>query len=394
MTKVTEDEIKEEVAKLREEGLPESVVGELEKLLLKKWEERKGGISKEQLRRVIEAVKEAYTNALVEPSEAVGTVAAQSIGEPGTQMTLRTFHYAGVAELNVTLGLPRLIEILDARKKITNPLMTIYLNSPYAESKEKATKFAREIVTTFLEDLADIEIDKFGSKIVAKLDRKKLEERGLKPKEIATKISESSLPGEYRILIPKGGHKLIIKFMGEGMKEFKRFAERVTKEIPLMGIEGIKRAVVREEGGKYVVYTEGSNLAEVLKRKEVDTRHTSSNDIHEIEKVLGIEAARNAIIEEAVKTLQEQGLEVDIRHIMLVADMMTHTGTIRQIGRHGISGEKTSVLARAAFEMTTQYLFEACMHGERDRLRGIIENVIAGQPIPLGTGMVELLRKM
>jgi DNA-directed RNA polymerase subunit A" len=109
--------------------------------------------------------------------------------------------------------------------------------------------------------------------------------------------------------------------------------------------------------------------------------------------VLGIEAARNAIIEEAEKTLQEQGLEVDIRHIMLVADMMTHTGVIRQIGRHGISGEKASVLARAAFEMTTQHLFEASMHGESDRLTGIIENVIAGQPIPLGTGIVELVRK-
>jgi len=78
---------------------------------------------------------------------------------------------------------------------------------------------------------------------------------------------------------------------------------------------------------------------------------------------------------------------------MLVADMMTSTGSIRQIGRHGISGEKASVLARASFEITTQHLFDACIHGEADRLSGIIENVIAGQPIPLGTGMVELQMK-
>lgn len=388
MAGVTREEIEEEVAKLRGD-VPESVTKELGRLLIKKIEERE--ISKDQLRKIINAVREAYINALVEPAEAVGTVAAQSIGEPGTQMTLRTFHYAGVAELNVTLGLPRLIEILDARRQIANPLMTIYLKPPYSESKERATRFARKIVTTTLEDVADLEIDVMRYTIVARFDRKKLQERDLTPSEIGNKIAE--IPGDYKIAISKGGHKMIVRYAGESMKEFKRFAEKIAREVPLMGIEGIKRAVVREEGGEYVVYTEGSNLAEILKLPEVDTIRTVSNDIHEIMEVLGIEAARNAIIEEAMKTLQEQGLDVDIRHIMLVADMMTHTGTIRQIGRHGISGEKSSVLARAAFEMTTQHLFEACMHGESDRLSGIIENVIAGQPIPLGTGMVELTRK-
>jgi len=103
-----------------------------------------------------------------------------------------------------------------------------------------------------------------------------------------------------------------------------------------------------------------------------------------------VEAARNAIINEAVKTLEEQGLDVDIRHIMLVADMMTTLGTVKQVGRHGVSGEKASVLARASFEITTKHLLDACIHGESDKLDGIIENIIAGQPIPLGTGSVEL----
>jgi len=145
------------------------------------------------------------------------------------------------------------------------------------------------------------------------------------------------------------------------------------------------------EGDEYVVYTEGSNFREILGMPEVDFTRTVTNDIHEIAEVLGIEAARNAIINEAMKTLEEQGLEVDIRHIMLVADMMTSSGEIRQVGRHGISGEKASVLARASFEITTKHLFDACLRGEKDRLDGIIENVIAGQPIPLGTGSVELI---
>ncbi|MEM3402324.1 MAG: hypothetical protein QXH08_03760 [Candidatus Hadarchaeales archaeon] len=142
-----------------------------------------------------------------------------------------------------------------------------------------------------------------------------------------------------------------------------------------------------------MLYTEGSNLREILRLPEVDQTRTITNNIYEIEQELGIEAARNAIINEAIKTLEEQGLEVDVRHIMLVADMMTATGTVRQVGRHGVSGEKASVFARASFEITTKHLFDACIHGEVDKLSGIIENVIAGQPIPLGTGSVELVMK-
>jgi len=107
--------------------------------------------------------------------------------------------------------------------------------------------------------------------------------------------------------------------------------------------------------------------------------------------VLGIEAARNAILEEASSTLKEQGLSVDLRHLMLVADVMTNTGVVRAIGRHGISGEKSSVLARAAFEITTTHLLNAGVVGELDPLQGVAENIIVGQPITLGTGAVKLV---
>ena len=124
-----------------------------------------------------------------------------------------------------------------------------------------------------------------------------------------------------------------------------------------------------------------------------------------IETVLGIEAARNAIVYELNRTLSDQGLTVDIRHIMLVADMMTSEGVVKSIGRHGISGEKSSVLARAAFEETGKHLLHASIRetgkhllhasirGEMDDLTGIIENIIIGQPIPLGTGSVRVTMK-
>jgi DNA-directed RNA polymerase subunit A" len=152
--------------------------------------------------------------------------------------------------------------------------------------------------------------------------------------------------------------------------------------------------VIRREGLKkeWVIHTQGSNLVEVLMVDGVDTTRTTTNSIEEISEVLGIEAARSAIVKEAMTVLQEQGLDVDVRHIMLVADLMTAKGDLRQIGRHGISGQKASVLARASFEVTVKHILAASIRGERDNLYGIAENVIVGQMIPLGTGTVNLLR--
>ena len=123
----------------------------------------------------------------------------------------------------------------------------------------------------------------------------------------------------------------------------------------------------------------------------MDTTRTRTNNISEIAQVLGIEAARNAIIHEAQSTLNEQGILVDVRHIMLVADMMCMEGEVKQIGRHGIAGEKESVLSRAAFEVTVNHLLDAAVANETDELSGVTENVIVGQPIQLGTGDVRLV---
>jgi DNA-directed RNA polymerase subunit A" len=150
---------------------------------------------------------------------------------------------------------------------------------------------------------------------------------------------------------------------------------------------------VKREVEEFVIYTEGSNLTDVLVIPEVDFTRTTTNSIVEIEEVLGLEAARRAIVEEMIQTLQKGGLEVDLRHVMLVSDMMTCDGRVKQIGRHGVSGSKSSVLARASFEITTKHLLESSARGESDSLEGIIENVIIGQPIPLGTGMVKLSMK-
>ncbi|MEM4292090.1 MAG: DNA-directed RNA polymerase subunit A'', partial [Archaeoglobaceae archaeon] len=193
-------------------------------------------------------------------------------------------------------------------------------------------------------------------------------------------------------LIEKDGN-FVVKVKKDSYKVLMDTFEEL-RELVVMGIKEIRRVIIRKEGDEYVLYTEGSSLKKVMKVKGVDFTRTITNDIYEIYEVLGIEAARTAIINEAISTLEEQGLEVDVRHIMLVADVMTADGELRQIGRHGVAGEKQSILARAAFEMTVNNLLDAAVKGEVDYLKGITENIIIGQPIKLGTGDVELVVRL
>jgi len=175
----------------------------------------------------------------------------------------------------------------------------------------------------------------------------------------------------------------------EKVEALKKLLDKVSS-LDIKGVSGIRRVLVTEERGEWVIRTDGSNLLEVLEVSGVDDSRTTTNNVHEIAKTLGIEAARNALILEAKGVLEEQGLDVDTRHVMLVADMMTSTGEVQQIGRHGISGKKSSVLARAAFEITIPNIVDAAVKGESDPLAGVTENVIVGQSIPIGTGLVEL----
>ncbi|MFN3383666.1 MAG: DNA-directed RNA polymerase subunit A'' [Archaeoglobaceae archaeon] len=369
---------------LKEYPLPPSVKQEI------KEELERLKPKKNVAKKIVDLCYQAYLSNLIEPGEAVGIVAAQSIGEPGTQMTMRTFHYAGVAELNVTLGLPRLIEILDVRKNPSTPMMTIRLLPEYAKDREKAREVANRIEATHLKDVAEIEVDLREMSITIKPDREAMKKKDLTIEELREKIEKSIKKGAE--LIEKDG-SFFVKVRKDSYKVLMDTFEEL-KELVVMGIKEIRRVIIRKEGEEYVLYTEGSSLKKVMKVKGVDFTRTITNDIYEIYEVLGIEAARTAIINEAISTLEEQGLEVDVRHIMLVADVMTADGELRQIGRHGVAGEKQSILARAAFEMTVNNLLDAAVKGEVDYLKGITENIIIGQPIKLGTGDVELIARL
>ncbi|MCJ7731647.1 DNA-directed RNA polymerase subunit A' [Candidatus Bathyarchaeota archaeon] len=373
--KATDKFIEERIANIHVE-LPPLLKDEMRKRLVE------SELTEQGVTDVITAILRNYDYSLVEPGEAVGILAAQSIGEPGTQMTLRTFHYAGVAELNVTLGLPRLIEIVDARKSPSTPVMDIYLDEKHCKSEKKAREVAQKLTHTTIDDVIDsINVDLRNEAVRITLDPRRMETLGVSVKEV-----ESVFPYSYS---NPDENVYLVALEEEKTHDPEPIIKNVT-EARIKGIEEIKRVLTTIEDGEWLIRTDGSNLEGVLRIEGIDPSRTTTNNIHEIAEIFGIEAARNALIKEAHAVLTEQGLDVDIRHVMLVSDIMTKTGEVQQIGRHGISGEKSSVLARAAFELTIQHLVDAAIKGEIDPLKGVIENIIVGQSMPLGTGSVEL----
>lgn len=379
MNPIQKNDIDEMIAGLK---LPQNVIDNLNNEL----KDRK--VTKKQMEEIIKRLSSGYDNAKIEAGEAAGVVSAQSIGEPGTQMTMRTFHYAGVAEINVTLGLPRLIEIVDARKNPSTPMMTIFLEKDYSHDRDKARELAWKIEATYINVLSSMSTDITEMKVLIDLNKKAMNQRNMTSEEVAGKIEE-----ELGISAEIKEDTLVLAPGKPSYRELLQLVKSVHSVI-LKGIKGIKRVVIRkEESGEYVLYTEGSMLKEVLAIEGVDATRTRTNNVNEIFEVMGIEAARLALINEATDTLKEQGLNVDVRHIMLVSDIMTVDGDVKPIGRHGISGEKASVLARAAFEVTVNHLLDSGMKGDVDELRGVTENVIVGQPIRLGTGNVKLIAK-
>jgi len=387
------EQIKEYVSKKVEEYkevIPENKLGELQSAIMS----LEIDITPEEVDRIFELAKEEYLKSLVQPGEPVGIVAAQSIGEPGTQMTLRTFHFAGVRELNVTLGLPRLIEIVDARKTPSTPMMKIYLKEEYKNNVEKVLEIARRLEYTKVQNVvSSIDIDLANFALILTLDPDMMRDKGVSFSDVVSALKKLKLP-EHEIEESEEENRITITFtnLSDIMTLFK-LREKVLNA-KIKGLKGIKRAIVRKEGDEYVIYTDGSDLAAVVELPEVDTTRIWTNNIFEIQKVLGIEAARAHIVREIKRVLDEQGFDVDYRHILIVADMMTRDGTVKQVGRHGVTGEKESILARAAFEVTVKHLLEAAIHAEKEEFVGVVENIIIGQPIRLGTGMVELTMRL
>ena len=360
-------------------------------------------LTKKQAEALVAEAAKAQDMALIDPYEAAGIITAQSIGEPGTQMTMRTFHYAGVATVNVTQGLPRIIEIVDARKVPNTPTMTIRLKGENSQSADAAKKLAAAIEITTTMNIADIDTDVAQRRLVLKLKKGNLKQKGMTPAEVKDKLeralrlyveADKEKNPSTLTLIPGIQTEDDMKTLAENPPSYTELLQLEDKirDMRLKGVPNIERANVQldDKTGEYYLSTIGSNLARISDMEGIDRARTYTNNIIEIYEYLGIEASRQAIVNELQATLDGARLEVDVRHLLMVADVMTSEGEVRAIGRHGVSGTKHSILARAAFEVTVNHLLKAGIIGERDNLTGVAENIIVGQPISLGTGSVEL----
>lgn len=332
-------------------------------------------------------LKERYREMLFEPGEAIGTVGAQSLAEPATQMTMETYHSAGAAKVSITLGLPRLIEIIDARKNPKTPIMNVHLEEEM-QTEDGAREVAAEIQAVTFQDVVDRDsFDMSTLELEFQINENVVSEFRIDMDDIEQKLKEKL----KKTVVERDG-KTIRAYPDTDdydLTDLQDLKKKATG-IRLKGLKGIEHLVLVEENDEWYIQTAGVNLRKVLKIDGVDATRTTTNDFFETRKVLGIEAARAMILRELQNTLDEQGMNVDVRWLILIADTMTKHGTIEGTTRYGLVGAKHSVLARSAFEETKSHLTGAALHGEVDPLNSVIENLIVGQVVPVGTGQIDL----
>ncbi|MEM3791339.1 MAG: hypothetical protein QXL16_01245 [Candidatus Micrarchaeaceae archaeon] len=331
--------------------------------------------------------KKEFSKYLVEHGEPVGTVAAQSIGEPSTQEMLRTFHFAGIESTIATSGLPRMGEIVDARKEPSTKITYVFLEKEYASDFDKASKLTKKINEVKVKDVVRRAIENFSTKVIRfRTDPQKVKLEEMSVQEIAEKIKKA-----MKLAVKVNGNDILVKSKDKGVRGVRHTTVSIM-EMTISGIEGVGKAVVQQDPKtkEFFILVLGNNIEKLMRIDGVDKSRIYSNDIFVMYKNFGIEAARNTILRELGELMKIQKISVDPRHLMLLADAMTASGTVKGVGRHGLSGEKSSVFARAAYEETVKHLIKAAAFGGVDKMLGVTENILVGKQIPIGTGVVKL----
>jgi DNA-directed RNA polymerase subunit A' len=323
----------------------------------------------------------------ISPGESIGLITAQSFGEPSTQMALNVFHFAGVHEMQITQGLPRLIEIFDARKKPSSPKMEIYLNKEY-NNEDSARVFAEKIKEVKLKEIAsEINLNLNSKTVEIKIDKNSLKQTHVSLKTVIERLNELGFKAKEK------EESILINASESSFKEIYQLKEKLKKTI-ISGIKGIQQVLVAKRENDFVVITLGTNIKKMLELKEVNPEKIVSNDFYEMAENFGIEVARELIIEEINQVLNTQGLDINERHLKFVADAMTNTGLVKGVTRMGIISQKSSILARATFETPGKQFINATIKGSKDNLVSVIENIMLNQPVPVGTGLPGLLVKV
>ncbi len=381
--------------------------------------ERVAKVSAITLTKFIQLCLRKYEKAHVEPGHAVGAVGAQSIGEPGTQMTLRTFHFAGVAGMSITQGVPRIKEIINASKLISTPVMTCPLRNPDDIVAARIVK--GRIEKTYISDCIRWIEDTWAAKyctIAISVDTQAVSEMHLdvsvaeiadaicRAKKLKISSNDVQVLGECVFVnVHHGGNSGtgaragILKKTSEAVDTGSDLLLRVNhlkRAIPMIPVSGYPeatRAIIQtDDKGKNTVLVEGYGLKACMTTVGVIGTKVTSNSVVECNQVLGIEAARATIATEIGSVMGDMG--IDPRHMQLLADVMTYKGEILGITRFGLSKMRDSVLQLASFEKTPDHLFDAAAGMKRDTIEGVSECIIMGQTMSVGTGAFKVVRRL
>ncbi|GAB6022152.1 DNA-directed RNA polymerase III subunit RPC1 [Chamberlinius hualienensis] len=360
-----------------------------------------GRLTRTQVKQFTYICRDKYAMALVEPGTAVGALAAQSIGEPCTQMTLKTFHFAGVASMNITQGVPRIKEIINASKTISTPIITAKLmndtDSEFARVvKGRIEKTLLGEVCSFMETVVMPD----DCLILIRLDMKRIALLKLEVNvyTVMDSIANSRLKKVNMSAFDSHTIKIQVNDLAKQSLEYTmQYLMRELPKVVIKGLPSINRAVVHvdEDGAvtRYKLLVEGDNLREVIATYGVKGNSTVSNNMFEMYHTLGIEAAKQTIVDEIQITMKNHGISVDKRHVHLLADMMTFKGELLGMTRFGLEKMKESALMLASFEKTADHLFDAAYYGQIDAITGVSESIIMGKPMPLGTGLFKMIHE-
>eukprot|EP01090_Pellita_catalonica_P022889 TRINITY_DN9081_c0_g1_i2.p1 TRINITY_DN9081_c0_g1~~TRINITY_DN9081_c0_g1_i2.p1 ORF type:complete len:414 (-),score=56.30 TRINITY_DN9081_c0_g1_i2:93-1295(-) len=366
-------------------------------------------VTRKQLDIFFDTVLQKFMKANIEPGTAVGAIGAQSIGEPGTQMTLKTFHFAGVASMNITLGVPRIREIINAVNNISTPIISTPLINGNNERIARIVK--GRIERTTLGEISDSIREVYqtgGCYIEVRLDTERIQALLL---DITPSIVKRAIISERRTKLKEDhvtvqDHRTLLVAPTQDGRDHMYFSLQAVKnqlaDVLVCGISSVSRVVIKKkktskpdskiETYKHKLLVEGTGMLDVMSAPGVIGTRCKSNHIMEMERVLGIEAARVTIMNQIQYTMSEHGMVIDCRHVMLLADLMCAKGVVLGITRHGLVKMNQSTLMLASFEKTTDHLFDAALHSRVDPIVGVSECIILGQPMPVGTGMFSLLR--
>ncbi|KIJ54648.1 hypothetical protein M422DRAFT_24553 [Sphaerobolus stellatus SS14] len=361
-------------------------------------------VTEDQLLRFLDICWVKYVKAKIEPGSTVGAVGAQSIGEPGTQMTLKTFHFAGVASMNVTQGVPRIKEIINASKVISTPIISCKLTARHSESSARIVKGRLEKthlgeIASVIEEAWAADYIYIGIIIDTEAIRKLQLELTLDDIKWAIVNAKKLKIKEHSVIMLPKKNRLRVYVDGD-MKYYRlRELKRALASVVVKGVPTLDRAIInikqkddaRGQKGDKELLIEGYGLQKVMTTEGIIGEFTTSNHVIEVQKVLGIEAARQTIINEIQFTMSEHGMNIDPRHMMLLGDVMTYKGEVLGITRFGVAKMKDSVLMLASFEKTTDHLFDASAFGKTDSIAGVSESIIMGNPAAnCGTSMPAL----